>query len=133
MTLIERLEALTGPCRECDALILQTCFPDEWSKLRHEASLPCGAPEKMIIEQVRVYVDHRKQYHYTASFDAAMTLVPEGWCHGYRWSVKHKTARAFCEFIPVPPFAPEELLSRESRNVATPAIALCIAALKATQ
>lgn len=68
--------------------------------------------------------------HYTTSIDAALTLVPEGWCgdvevgdcgnlegkRGHLWNGE---------------FAPD---AREVRSEAhTPALALCIAALKARE
>lgn len=107
-------------------------FPDRnrgWFAEQRRA----GDGERLLIERdgALVLMNDLRVPPLTASLDAAMSLVPEGWAHGYRWNAKHRTARGWCEFIPEPPFAPEELLTFESRKCATPAIALCAAALKA--
>ena len=61
--------------------------------------------------------------HYTTSLDAAVTLVPEEWHWeitdiGTAWVGTHLTAQKVVKF---------------AANAATPALALCIAALKARQ
>lgn len=66
--------------------------------------------------------------HYTTSIDAALTLVPEGWCadlcqgHDLLWLV---------ELQPTNETAQQKWA--ESPRLATPALALCIAAIKARQ
>lgn len=151
--LIERLEGLTGPCRECDALIARSigmclhpnktksgaqsdtgfdcddCGADSWgnkSKDGFNRRLSDGCPA------------------YTASIDAAMTLVPEGW-----WlagmcfcppDFRTERDKEYSAQIAGPITwgtidygGPEEpLYEHESGDAATPAIALCIAVLKAT-
>lgn len=68
---------------------------------------------------------------FTSSVDEALTLVPAGWSHGYRWNNKHQSVRAWCEFIPEPPFAPEELLTVESRKCTSIALAIAAASIRA--
>lgn len=111
--LIERLEGLTGPCRECDSLIGKHLFPERdwvafeengvdiwWSRCPYEDGAFDGPKP------------------YTASIDAAMTLVPEGWS-------------VHCHFMPREMGNVVKVGTREGEGK-TPAIALCIAALKAT-
>lgn len=87
--LIERLEALDAPCRECDVLIDPV---------------------------------NGTAFHYTAYIDAAMTLVPEGW----RWSLFGPDNQACL----VNPDNPSQAATCDGAN---PAIALCIAALRAQE
>jgi len=63
---------------------------------------------------------------YTSSIDAALTLVPEGWCWNTGMQNEEYTTRprAYC-WKPAPPKDPV------MRDAATPALALCVAALKA--
>ena len=110
MTLIERLEMLDAPCGHCDALIAES--------MGIKGSV-CAGPN---IETTVTY------FGYTQYIDCAVKLIPEGmhWQCGfgiegenglrdqaYAWASKKKR----------PPLY----------RAATPAIALCIAALKAVQ
>lgn len=104
--LIERLEKATGPDREIDLAIYRAEFP-------HPA---VGLPKRNQDEY-----DRARGPRYTSSIDAALTLVPEG-C---KWEASSypKNGAAW-----VGPFkAPVQQFT----VAATPAIALCIAALKA--
>jgi hypothetical protein len=84
LELADRVERLTGPCRETDAAI--------WCALngkKYKGHFPVyGEPSKTRVE----YTDPPKRtrlvsgphvggdaLQYTASIDAAMTLVPPGW------------------------------------------------------
>lgn len=111
--LITRLEALTGPCRECDYLISAEVFGSraQW----------------------------RMPRQYTSSIDAAMTLVPEGWhIHEANFGdpdCPPMLAKPYFLLLPNRNnndgwTQPDR--SRDGAQAATPAIALCIAALKAT-
>lgn len=60
--------------------------------------------------------------YYTASLDAAMQLVPEGWWHGYMTSDGGFDAHCF---EPIPDSAIFKA------TAATPALALCAASLRA--
>ena len=101
--LIARLERATGPDRELDNAIwalLGQPLPDD----------PAGWPPL-----------------YTASLDAAMTLLPKGedwaeWSIGFGFIGGQARARIWIG---------DELSDGQKNVGATPAIALCIAALKA--
>jgi len=64
--------------------------------------------------------------HYTASIDAALTLVPEG----MDWDVNNMTGNGDYRSYVMYLSAPGEWTSRSGKAI-NPAIALCIAALKA--
>lgn len=104
--LIARLEKATGPDRDLDHAI-DTALLGEWTYY---------APE------------------YTASIDAALTLVP----NGYRWLVrKHDGSKTWAGGKGAKSFANVYADEHESPMyeawTQTPALALCIAALKARQ
>jgi len=65
---------------------------------------------------------------YTSSIDAALTLVPEEWCWNTGMQNEEYTTRprAYC-WKPTPTKDPV------MRDAATPALALCIVALKARE
>ena len=118
MTLIERLKALSGPCRECDALIAEVFG----RKHGHDSDF-CNSEngDYWIVEECAPM--------FTASIDAAMTLVPEG-CDsgGTEWNVeKWTTNGVHAEHIR----ATAWVAGAVRAYAATPAIALCIAALRA--
>lgn len=108
--LIARLEAAEGPDRELDAEI--------------ENLLAGGSDRDLEYIVSNGVEDTTAPPRYTASIDAALTLVPEGWT----WGIMH------CAGAP-----PEVCFYRAVCGVyssivavaATPALALCIAALKA--
>lgn len=117
MTLIEQLEAATEPSRELDAEISITIgemTPKQVQEWREHIDI-LHFPE----------VDVQEPEYWTSSIDAAMTLLPEGWvwamannfhAPGYVVGLHRKT-----------PFAAAEGES------GVPAIAICIAALKAKE
>jgi len=96
--LIERLEAATGPDRELDAAIWRATVPEakHWPD---NAAMP-----------------------FTASIDAALTLVPEGWSYTVAWL--HRNSRACVAMF-------HAKLEEQRAEAPTPALAICIAALKA--
>jgi hypothetical protein len=121
-----RCEQATGPDLALDLVIAANCHPDgktmvgwdyeEWT--RHIAKHPFDT-----------WVPR-----YTASLDAAMTLVPEGCI----WEVGHKVNypapptepnRAHYAFVNVG--KPGAIKSFNGKAFATPALALCAAALRA--
>lgn len=124
--LIEKLERADGPSRELDAEIAQTL------------SLPWDYAADWGPRGRDIQVAHR----YTASIDAALTLVPEGWRiagfveygHGMKWK-----GRIYCALVPsdlshLPrTYAAHSAAAVRCDHAATPAIALCIAALKAKE
>ncbi len=109
-----RVEALEGPCRECDCLIENTLG---LAKFERDPRVIYGD----------AYYNRVEPKPYTASLDAAMLLVPEGWS----WGVTAETERK------------ERKYSASVRRywtsfdkdyfcfATTPALALCAAALKA--
>ena len=110
--LIERLEGLTGPCRECDGLIAASL------------SLPHGPKEIVDYESRCVHHIDEQAWRYTGSIDAAMTLVPDDWFWVLMMDGEGDGYQAAVSWI-------------DTKHLAfsagkLPAIALCIAALKAT-
>jgi hypothetical protein len=113
--LIERLEKAAGPDRQLDNAIEEAV---DFPKPTNPDDLPGYPP------------------YFTASIDAALTLVPDGW----RWQIsnrapKPKEGRAYL-WNAEPHFAgiatrPNPNYRGEEDTAATPALALCIAALKA--
>lgn len=109
--LIAALERADGPSRELDSAIcaemgLENWTAAEWAEAvsgvgREHWSIPGSLP-------------------YTSSIDAALTLVPEG-CY---WAVY----RSGMAYVKPDEDGPQE---RDLAAAATPALALCIAALKA--
>lgn len=120
--LIARLEAATGPDRELDAAIAlavgYTTYPDGYGD-GNEWIDPQG---NHLPRAVRMGAQPPK---FTASIDAALTLVPDGclWgagdedCTGRPW--------AWC----LPPGRSWD--DADNSYAATPALAICIAVLKA--
>lgn len=109
--LIARLEALDGPDREVDAEI-------EARRLGKKKAYPA---------------DFEHAPHYTASIDAALTLVPGGWDVELEIFSDNSTGVTLrAPATPVKKYLEErDVVTADS--VYSPAIALCIAALKARQ
>lgn len=128
--LIERVEAATGPDRELDVAIILALHPEAGPYNPH-----CQGDEPIFWN-----APYYKQEcpHLTASLDAALTLLPEGWT--YQVSNRAplpNTGRAYLHngeliyagigFRKNPKFQSAEVVA------ATPALALCAAILKARQ
>lgn len=64
---------------------------------------------------------------YTTSIDAALTLVPEGW----QWNIDNGIHCEDAAHAWLGNNSPQEIVPGTSGDAATPALALCIAALKA--
>ena len=106
--LIARLEATEGPSRELDCEIHEA--------LGHEVILGAGKHPMNRTGGGRVP-------KYTASLDAAVSLVPEGWEVVLEWYRSEGMARLS-----------RNGLDADSLSAGkTPALALCIAALKARE
>jgi hypothetical protein len=137
MTLIERLQGATGPDRALDAEI-------ELSRRRF--LFGAAAVAGIVIAPGGWLAGGNNPQpiaapHYTGSLDSAMTLVPEGW----RWLVQSRgqdEAGCFarlespdfdCVYVEAGDHRSFDVTSGRdiSATSATPAIALCIAALKA--
>lgn len=137
MTMIEKLERADGPDRGLDRAIAKMIgwhrveprftrskhgawiSPDDWIGENSN-----GSP---ILDGLRRTTMYREVPSYTASIDTAMTLVPEG----LMWSVQTDfglpgRARLWGSVLP------SQAAARSwNTDGATPAIALCIAALRA--
>lgn len=130
--LIARLEKVTGPDRALGDDVLLACGwgMDEVGEGPDRKILWCGPVEE--------YLDG-DQPDPTSSIDAAMTLVPEGWA----WFVQrigdlpqHPEYSSYGDvrlWIPAQRTKGLAVESVDVRSAPTPAIALCIAALKARQ
>jgi len=119
--LIERLEKATGPDRELDADIHAAVYGGVPSQRAPHAWMRSYGP---------AFVFHDKEYgiatdkdsharHYTASLDAALSLVPDG----KDWHVE------MCDGCALAAVGERIDIAFEPHKF--PAIALCIAALKA--
>ena len=99
--LIERLEAADGPQFVLDVEIWKTCHPADW-KWQHGRFNPPA---------------------YTASIDAALTLVPEGWL----WRIMPSDFDGWLAEV----WTDDTLDCEFGVRAKTPALAICIAALRA--
>lgn len=142
-TLIERLEKATGPSRELDGLIGRSL--ETMPTATFETKAPFPSLEGMYWVLGRKDSEsgpHEERWsknppRYTASIDVALTLVPEGW----RWQTsnrapKPQAGRAFIHndqpiSTGLGGLCPNPKYEGHETTAATPAIALCIAALRA--
>jgi hypothetical protein len=118
--LIERIEAASGPCVGLDADIEHAT--GRWSDHHFEAWVrwqECGEAMNPPMSSVPASPNR-----YTASLDAAITLVPEGW----NWLISKESNELALASIAAANSAVETMTT-----AATPALALCGAALKAHQ
>ena len=115
--LIERLENLDGPCRECDA------------EIARKIGAPWGYREDVHLESRSYTIIKCTSKHYTESIDAALTHIPDG------MRLARLKYRTFC----VNTDTYEAILSnatgeyKSHGNHKLPAIAICIAVLRACQ
>lgn len=131
--LIERLEAATGPDRELDGLIYgalnnlerNDCtfildIDGERFQFRHPTKTHPSGPAALYVRGYNVL-------EYTSSLDAALTLVPDGWWLTLQCKGQHY--HADLEYTgPGEVEGPDDV---HSYNKPLPALAICIAALKA--
>jgi len=124
LELITRLEKATGPDRGLDCRIAHAVKPIQFDDTY--------GPETWDDQQWRMAAGIYQIPLYTKSIDAALTLVPDGWTWEctefdkakYRATLSFKGNGA----------APERTVDScdvDGKDAPTPAIALCIAALKA--
>ena len=117
--LITALEKATGPSRELDCFIALAAGRARGVALRDMQTGPTDSQKSWMASSV---VQKGAWFHperYTASIDAALTLVPEGW----EWELAWNNNMAYATFGIAP-------IEGESPSLA---IALCIAALKARE
>jgi hypothetical protein len=119
LELAERCEKATGPQRELDVAIAIECGP----AAKRLESLMAGSPHNTVAE-IAKEADRESPLvcipSYTASLDAAVTLVPEWMIASIEVYLDHGEA-----LVRYPYYS-----GKESR-AATPALALCAAALRA--
>lgn len=112
--LIARLSAATGPDRELDWAIVQWIFPDA------QLSYPEGWDDPIVYHAAPLVRSKDTLPRFTESMDAAITLVPSEWM----WDVASSGAAWVM---------PDNNLDGQIviGGIRSPAIALCIASLKA--
>ncbi|KQM37984.1 hypothetical protein [Sphingomonas sp. Leaf10] len=110
LALAETVEKLTGPSVHVDADIRDALkLPSDYSvDWRGWGVDEAGKP-----------IERAKAFPYTASLDAAMALVPEGW----EWNV---WGSGYCRIM-----HPQTHRNDKDGRSCTPALALCAAALRA--
>jgi hypothetical protein len=125
LRLAERCEQATGPDRELDTLIAPHAGWKEAGKLSVMGSkMPAWLPPGKSGADNKVL----KVPAFTASLDAAMTLVPEGW----DWSAGTGRGTGWATLgLPDDDQMGGSSDDEVSCDAATPALALCAAALRA--
>lgn len=127
--LIERLEKAGGPSRELDAQIAYAVQLDRSDVHNREF---VTVFERHGPEEMGRVADTWNIPKYTASIDAALTLVPEGWSKTIdEYADGRGVARCWGKAAPGEPFG----RGPDTHHVeaCTAPLALCIAALKARQ
>jgi len=121
--LIVQLEKASGPSFALDCAITEALLPDEWfgSKVESWFGHGRGVYGCNTADGIR-HLDCLRAGKYTTSIDAALALVPDGLDFVIRSLRGHAEARVGG--------AKDEYLIKGGEHI-TPAMALCIAALKA--
>lgn len=127
-TLISRLEEAKGPDRELDAEIALAVLSGEieWRQAQYTGE---SYPVRKYESRDHVLGFGRDPVEsYTASVDAALTLVPSGWSVLFAWNGE----TSICN-IHLKPLGNPSGLWPDAGKSTNPAIAICIAALKARE
>ncbi|KQM18417.1 hypothetical protein [Novosphingobium sp. Leaf2] len=132
LDLAERCEAAMGADRELDALIAATCrFFPRYVGYIWKAGLRANVPEVGRVEchtKIGAGGLHYSAAKFTASLDAAMTLVPEGWkLRQMAFSAPCADDRSWHLNLHGGKVGEHHLVGRGK----TPELALCAAALRA--
>ena len=118
--LIARLQKVTGQDRGLDGEVFFAAGGPAWDRAYIRAQEPCGCPPDIAKATAKTFAPR-----YTSSIDAALALVPEG----LHWTYASVSGEAMIHSTT------GRFLISEDKEVygrgATPAIALCVAALKA--
>lgn len=121
------VEGLEGPNYAIEVKIFKAIHPEYAGYVQGRGGLvhPCDGSDQRVLSDVR-------PGNYTASIDAAMTLVPKGW----GWLVSQPNAKAIAsgllkERTPVLGEVQYGIDHRHTVAAATPALTLCAAALRA--
>lgn len=149
MTLIERLEAASAPDRELDAAIFMAANPtirlspkSRPLLLKRVWPTVNGGRDVFWYETKSGCMGGLDDAPYTASIDAAMTLVPEGWLVGFEQDSRfERPGKVLAWAWPFDSdYDPDWQLGQEGQqgnpdaakgHANSPALALCIASLKA--
>lgn len=141
IALASAIEKLEGPCRETDALVHRAVYPDQlimtdaggYKGERPVRHTPIGALEWNNWADI---ADLIQAPRYTASIDAAMTLVPTG--HTVQlsdWEHEQLREQGAWQAIVLPRGArggmTDYTFSNRCDHASTPALALCAASLRA--
>lgn len=139
LSLAQRCEAATGPDRELDLAIHLALYPEsEISELmRYGRGFDhcAGTSWEIGVSEIlfeswrdgRCYANGGYPLRrYSQSLDAALTLVPEGWSHLMAWNARG----CVCD-VHSRPLGDFDGTWPAHARAATPALALCAAALKA--
>lgn len=117
--LIERLERATGPDRELDAAIIFALYPGA------QVNQYCVGDTEPVVFHAEPLVPNKHDLpEFTKSLDAALTLVPDGWMwdvssSGCAWIMRNDDSICDSQIV--------------IGGIESPAIALCIAALRARE
>ena len=127
LKLAERVEALSGPDRLTDANIHWQIRRDDFEPDEdHTDQTYCYARGGWTLNRAdHHFLDSIPVPRYSSSLDAAMTLVPKGWA----WSVLDRRTTGYSK--PNGQCWTKEDRSTLHGDAATPALALCAAALRA--
>ena len=131
---LSRIEALIRRCERASGAD-QTLDRDIWLAVvatAHERALVMAGRELHGAKEASFRIDWMADgARYTGSLDAAMSLVPEGWSvqFGRGWRCDIERGKSWASVMDVQYGPPT--VSGECENVATPALALCVAALRA--
>ena len=117
--LAARVESLTGACRETDAAIVLAICPGAQIG-------PYGDCEQVVFHAEAMGIRNKQTLPtFTASLDAAMTLLPEGW----RWCDYHWPRKDEPKIMTLVTNIPHSGVAHGRSS--TPALALTAAALRA--
>lgn len=119
LRLADEVEKATGPDRRLDASIASLVRLEKvphWARTWSGPWKPTEVGSVVLMQIDGTPGPHFMAREYTASLDAAMTLVPEGW-----FKLQPDSLKGWAALAVVGPWA----------HAATPALALCAAALKA--
>lgn len=125
LKLAERVEALSGPDREVEARIWCALNGKKYVGHWREYDGPNTRVEYIEPPKRTPLASSTVALRWTASLDAAMTLVPKGWA----WSVLDRRTTGYSK--PNGQCWTKEDRSTLHGDAATPALALCAAALRA--
>lgn len=124
--LAERVEALSGPDREVDRDIMLAAVPCDRAPFRYWAPMNEDTGHGAVDVERVYYAPHCAQAvavpAFTASLDAALSLVPAGWAYAFSSNLIGPGNVAGCQRTS--PYA------QASAEAATPALALTAAALR---